>query len=171
MCCVININYAKYIKNILQEKSALLSCLQNNFKLVRTINFQLPSGCDSWNIFWSKTNTWTTPVRTNICPKCVKKNALTVSSLRCCVYEGTFDIYHKWRVNIKTWVQIWCVCCGLNRPRRLANCKLYSRLCSRHFPKKNFFAPKYSSVVNVLTICYGTISANVNDVLKPALQV
>jgi len=58
-----------------------------------------------------------------------------------------------------------------NRPRRLANCKLYTRFCSKHPPRKTYFSPKYYSVVKVLTIGFGRISDNVNSVLKPVLQV
>ena len=59
----------------------------------------------------------------------------------------------------------------LDRPRRLANCKLYTRFCSKHPPKKTYFSPKYRSVVKGLTIRVGRISAYVNCVLKPVLQV
>jgi len=58
----------------------------------------------------------------------------------------------------------------LDRPRLLANCKLYSRFCSQLLPKKSYFAPKYGFMLNVLTICCGRMSDNVNYVLKPVLQ-
>jgi hypothetical protein len=112
--CDKHINYAKYIKKCIAGKECTFKLLtKHNFKLVRTINFQLSSGCDTVEIsFRSKTNTWTAPVRTNIRPKCVKKNAFIVSTLRCCVYQETFNIYHELRVNIKTWEQIWCIYFG-----------------------------------------------------------
>jgi len=59
----------------------------------------------------------------------------------------------------------------LGRPRRLANCKLYTRFCHKHPRKKTYFAPKYSYVVKVLTIGVRRISAYVNYVLKPVLNV
>ena len=58
----------------------------------------------------------------------------------------------------------------LDRPTSAADCNLYSRLCSLYLPKNTYFAPKYSFVVNVLTIGYGRINANVNYVFKPVLQ-
>jgi hypothetical protein len=59
----------------------------------------------------------------------------------------------------------------LHRPRRLAYCEVYSRFCSKHPPKKTYSITKYRSVVNVLTICIGKISANASELLKPVLQV
>jgi len=59
----------------------------------------------------------------------------------------------------------------LDKPRRLAKCKLYTRFCFKHPPKMTYFAPKYCSVVNVVTIEAGRIGAEVRYVLKPVLQI
>jgi hypothetical protein len=96
---------------------------------VKHISFYYHLFWHSWNILWSKSNTWTAIVRSNICQIWDKKNAFFVSIQRC-VYNETFNMYHKW-LNIKTWFQILSAV-DLDKPRRLANCKLYSRLCFPH---------------------------------------
>jgi len=51
MCSAININYAKYFKQCIAGKECTFKLLtKHNFKLVRTINFQLLSGCDTVEI-------------------------------------------------------------------------------------------------------------------------
>jgi len=86
---------------------------------------------------------------------CIKKRlAYITNDVLTSRYEYRFDIFAL----------------DLDRPRSLANCKLYFRLCSKHPPKRHF-APKYCSVVNVLTIDLGTIAVNVNYVLRLVQQV
>jgi hypothetical protein len=82
------------LKNLLREKSALLSCLQNNFKLVRKINFQLSLVVRVEISFEAILMHGQLPVEL-IFAQSVKRNTFIVSSLRCCVHQETFDIYHK----------------------------------------------------------------------------
>ena len=58
----------------------------------------------------------------------------------------------------------------LDTPRSLVNSKFYTRFCLKH-PPYTYFPPEYCSVLKVLTVCLGKMSAYVNYVLKSVLQV
>ena len=88
--------------------------------------------CHSSNILWSKTNTWTVLVRTNISPKCVKKYALIVCSLRCCVHKKSSTYITNDVLTSRHECKFDMFSLDLHRPRRLANCKLYTKFCFLH---------------------------------------
>jgi len=103
--------------------------------------------------------------------KVVKRNAFIVSSVRCSVYQKRLTYITNYVLTSRHECKFGVSALDLSRPRRLTNSKLYSRFCSKHLPKKTYFASKCCFVVNVLSIGYGNISANANYVSKPALPV
>jgi len=113
----------------------------------------------------------TAPTRTNVCPKCVKKTRLSSLAYGVLCIKKRLIYFTNDVETSRHECKFDMFALDLDRPRRLANCKLYTKFCSQRLPKKTYFAPKYSFVVNVLTVGYAKISANVNYVLKPVLQV
>jgi hypothetical protein len=68
--CNKRINYGKHIRTCIAGKEC-------TFKLLARNSFLLTSGCDKVLLSFEARHTWTSPVWTDICPKCVKENALS----------------------------------------------------------------------------------------------
>ena len=140
--------------------------------MVRKISFQLPSGYDTVKISFGARLIHGQLPSELIFPQSVLRR-MRLSSLAygvVCIKKRltyiTNDVLksrHECRFDV--------FALDLDRPRPLAKCKFYTRFCSKHSPQKTYFAPKYCSVVNVLTIGAGRISTYVNYALKQVLQV
>jgi hypothetical protein len=111
-------NCAKILKNVLR-KSAILSCLQNNFKLL--------SGSNKAKIsFKARLIHEQLPSELKFFPKRFKKNAFIVSSLRCCVYQKRLKYITNYVLTSTHECKFDVFALDLDRHRRLANCKLYT---------------------------------------------
>jgi hypothetical protein len=116
--CNKHIRYGKHIRNCIAGKECTFMLLARN-------SFLLTSGCDTVLLsFEARLITWTTPVWTDICPECVKQNALIVTSLRYCVHQKSLTTITNDVLTFEHECKFDMFALDLHRPRRLANYEL-----------------------------------------------